>query len=87
MRLHDQWDLMAALPYLAAGAGLVWLAVTLSLRQIGRLRHHRKQKRDKAARLAAGPTPWNDWLHEINQQSQRDRLDTVQDRSRGKWRE
>jgi hypothetical protein len=87
MRLHDQWDILAALPYLAAGFGLAWVGLTLALRQAARFRSQRKQKREDAARRASGPTPWNDWLREINAQSQQDRLDTVQGRARGKWRE
>ena len=87
MRLHDQWDIVVALPYLAMGIGLAWLAVTLIVRHSTRLHRDRRQKREEALRRAVGPAPWNDWLRAINERSQRDRLDIAQDRPRGKWRE
>ncbi len=87
MRLADHMEIVAALPYLAAGIGLVWLGMTLALRRAAHARLKRRLRREKAERRAGGPTPWNDWLRAINEQSQRDRIDTAQDRPRGKWRE
>lgn len=71
MSAADQWDILAALPFLAAAAGIAYIAIVA----LGgtALRLHRKQKRREyeAKRTDVANTPWDQWLREINDQAER----------------
>jgi len=71
MSATDQWDLLAALPFLAAATGIAYVAIVAAGGTALRLRRQQKRREQDALRRDLDETPWSGWLREINEQTER----------------
>jgi hypothetical protein len=75
MSLADQWEFLAALPYLAAAVGIGYITVAaLGSRPRG-LRRKEKQRQRRSESPTPDLKPWDEWLRDINERHSRTRID------------
>jgi hypothetical protein len=68
----NKWELLAALPFLAAAGGILYVAALAAGGSALRLRRRHKQRRQQPTlRHDTGVTPWSEWLREINEKAEK----------------